>query len=142
MTCFNISQCTIPYHTIPNDMYPPFPNISEEGMKEEKPKWKFLQKYYHKGVFYMDSSSMKDPNDVRSKDYAAEPTLEDKIDKEKLPEVLRVKNFGKRGRTKYTHLLDQDTTIDKQSKKRIDVKADKKIESLYENKRSGVKKIL
>ncbi len=141
MTCFNISQYTIPYHT-KRYVTPPFPNISEEGMKEEKPKWKFLQKYYHKGVFYMDSSSMKDPNDVRSKDYAAEPTLEDKIDKEKLPEVLRVKNFGKRGRTKYTHLLDQDTTIDKQSKKRIDVKADKKIESLYENKRSGVKKIL
>ena len=115
--------------------------LAEDGEREEKPKWKFLQKYYHKGVFYMDSSSMKDPNDVRSKDYAAEPTLEDRIDKEKLPEVLQVKNFGKRGRTKYTHLLDQDTTIDKQSKKRIDVKADKQIEALYSNRRSGVKKI-
>ena len=114
----------------------------EGGSKEEKPKWKFLQKYYHKGVFYMDSSSMKDPqNDVRAKDYAAEPTLEDRVDKEKLPEVLQVKNFGKRGRTKYTHLLDQDTTVDKQSKKRIDVRADRHIEALYSNRRSGVKKI-
>ena len=69
----------------------------------------------------MDSSSMKDPkNNVRSKDYAAEPTLENRIDKEKLPEVLQVKNFGKRGRTNYTHLLDQDTTIDKQSKIEVD----------------------
>lgn len=84
---------------------------------------------------------MKDPNDVRTKDYAAEPTLEDKIDKEKLPQVLQVKNFGKRGRTKYTHLLDQDTTIDKKSKKRIDVRADKDVEALYTERKSGLKKI-
>lgn len=77
--------------------------------KKEKAKWGYLQKYYHKGVFYMDDSTVKD-DDVRKKDYSA-PTLEDRFNKEKLPAVLQVKNFGKRGRTKYTHLLDQDTTV-------------------------------
>ncbi|CAM9860646.1 unnamed protein product [Ectocarpus fasciculatus] len=76
--------------------------------KKEKAKWGYLQKYYHKGVFYMDDSAVKE-GDVRKKDYY-EPTLEDKFNKEALPAVMQVKNFGKRGRTKYTHLLDQDTT--------------------------------
>jgi microfibrillar-associated protein 1 len=108
---------------------------------DDKPKRAFMQKYYHKGVFYMDSASMRGEDDVRHKDYAAEPTLEDKIDKEKLPEVLRVKNFGKRGRTKYTHLVDQDTTVDMKAMKRTDIRADTRLMDKYLNKRSGVGKL-
>jgi microfibrillar-associated protein 1 len=76
---------------------------------KEKGEYKFMQKYYHKGVFYMDETSLNNPADVRLKDYNA-PTLEDHYNKAALPSVLQVKNFGKKGRTKYTHLNDQDTT--------------------------------
>ena len=43
------------------------------------------------------------------RDFAV-PTLEDHFDKTVLPKVMQVKDFGRAGRTKYTHLVDQDTT--------------------------------
>ncbi|KAG7387205.1 Microfibrillar-associated protein 1 [Phytophthora pseudosyringae] len=76
---------------------------------KEKRKLKFMQKYYHKGAFYVDDDSIRSKDDVRKRD-AAEATLEDKFNKEMLPEVMQVKNFGRAGRTKYTHLADQDTS--------------------------------
>jgi len=41
-----------------------------------------------------------------------EPTGEDRIIKDRalLPTVMQVKKFGLKGRTKYTHLNDQDTS--------------------------------
>lgn len=112
--------------------------IAREGVnhtqeQRDKAQWKFMQKYYHKGVFYMDSSSVKDSNDVRKKDYS-QPTLEDKVDKEKLPQILQVKNFGKRGRTKYTHLLDQDTTV--QGTKRVAYRIDPRVSNYINSKKS------
>jgi len=63
-----------------------------------------LQKYYHKGAFYQDIES-----DKRDK-VAIAAVGEDQFKKENLPKVMQVKNFGRSGRTKYTHLVDQDTT--------------------------------
>ena len=57
----------------------------------------------------MDEDTLKDKADVRTKTFD-EPTLEDKFNFEALPQVLQVKKFGMKGRTKYTHLADQDTT--------------------------------
>ena len=82
-------------------------NAIDGKIGTEKAKAKFLQKYYHKGAFYVDDGAV---GEVLKRTDALAPTLEDHGDKTALPTVLQVKNFGKRGRTKYTHLVDQDTT--------------------------------
>ncbi|TDL28934.1 hypothetical protein BD410DRAFT_781492 [Rickenella mellea] len=73
--------------------------------RDAKPKGqqKFLQKYWHKGAFHQDAEILK------KHDFTA-PT-ESTIDVTLLPKVMQVKNFGKRSQTKYTHLVDQDTTV-------------------------------
>jgi microfibrillar-associated protein 1 len=106
----------------------------KKNAPKEKTKLKFMQKYYHKGVFYMDDDSVRDKDDVRRRE-ATGATLEDKFNKELMPQVMQVKNFGKSGRyvwmakcpkygtgrstfdmisvlsrTKYTHLAAEDTS--------------------------------
>ncbi|KAI0089747.1 splicing factor, Prp19-binding domain-containing protein [Irpex rosettiformis] len=76
-----------------------------EKSRAEKPKGqqKFLQKYWHKGAFHQDEEILK------RHDYTE--ATESTMDVSLLPKVMQVRNFGKRSRTKYTHLLDQDTTV-------------------------------
>jgi len=73
---------------------------------KEKKKIRFLQKYYHKGVFFQDE--IKELS--KTHDWTA-PTGEDAfMDKTNVPKAMQVKNFGFSSRSKYTHLVDQDTS--------------------------------
>ena len=111
----------------------------------------FMQRYYHKGVFYMDEKSMDDgaaakmrrdfaepvaKDDVRRRSYN-EATGEDRVNKSALPEVMQVRKFGLKGRTKYTHLRDQDTS---QQEKSLwsDAQRDQRMRSKYESRMGGV----
>ena len=69
-----------------------------EGDKEAgKGKMKFMQKYYHKGAFFMDQDE-----EIYDRD-TTEATGDDHFDKASLPKVMQVKTgmFGKIGQTKY-----------------------------------------
>lgn len=80
---------------------------------QSKKKWKFLQEYWHKGAFFQTEEEMAGEDvlgDVMRREYDA-PTGEDKFDKQMLPKIMQVRNFGRRGRTKWSHLLAEDTTF-------------------------------
>ncbi|CAO3613889.1 unnamed protein product [Mucor fragilis] len=76
---------------------------AEASKNKDRGERTFMQKYYHKGAFYQDDS------EVLQRDYSA-PTVDEVRNKDVLPKVMQVKNFGLAGRTKYTHLVDQDTS--------------------------------
>mmetsp|Transcript_25826 Transcript_25826/g.46793 ORF Transcript_25826/g.46793 Transcript_25826/m.46793 type:complete len:187 (+) Transcript_25826:470-1030(+) len=75
----------------------------------------YLQRFHHRGAFYMDEDTLQDAgkDDVRHRatEYSRAATGEDKIDKSALPEVMQVKRFGLAGySTKYKGLAKEDTT--------------------------------
>ena len=61
---------------------------------KEKKKWKFMQKYWHKGAYYQtgadDQFQEKNTDDIFGRDFSA-PTGEDKFDKTILPKVMQVR---------------------------------------------------
>lgn len=75
-------------------------NPKEVTNKAVKGKYKFLQKYYHRGAFFVQTEEEK----LYQRDFS-KPTLEDHFDKTKLPPVLRV------GRHSLIHFLRIDVPV-------------------------------
>jgi microfibrillar-associated protein 1 len=48
-------------------------------------------------------------DELKNRDFSQ--GVEGQVDVSLLPKVMQVKDFGKRSRTKYTHLKDQDTSL-------------------------------
>lgn len=72
------------------------PGAARKSGTDQKPtESNHLQKFFHRGAFYMDESEWGE-GDIREKagEYAKAATGEDKVNKAKLPEVMQVKNFG------------------------------------------------
>jgi len=89
--------------------------------EEKRGKMKFMQKYYHKGAFFQSDADDKTGTvgtfEILQRDFSA-PVGMDKFDKTALPSVLHVRSndFGKRARSKWTHLMAEDTTADPRGK--------------------------
>ncbi|KAK8790179.1 hypothetical protein WA588_000347 [Blastocystis sp. NMH] len=86
--------------------------LEEEGIrkkKQEHVQGTFLQKYYHKGIFYLDDESIQSPDDIRNRDFHA-PTERDMVNKLAMPKVMQVRDFGKKSQSKWTYLRNEDTT--------------------------------
>ncbi len=85
--------------------------LAEDGDrgKGEKAKLKFLQRYYHKGAFYQDELKQQYGDEDFSAPTGADADI---ADKSLLPAVMQVRSkWALRGRTKYTHLTNEDTTF-------------------------------
>lgn len=96
---------------------------SVKSKLESKKNWSFLQKYYHKGAFFQSEAEYKGEDaplvgNLKEKYDFSMPTGEDVFDKNLLPSVMKVRNFGKRSRSKWTHLAQEDTTSQKMNEDR------------------------
>eukprot|EP00397_Hematodinium_sp_SG-2012_P031731 GEMP01033721.1.p1 GENE.GEMP01033721.1~~GEMP01033721.1.p1 ORF type:complete len:580 (-),score=196.04 GEMP01033721.1:369-2078(-) len=80
--------------------------------KPKRSEYTFLQKYYHKGAFFMDAAA-DGSEQLYQRDFNA-PLAEEKVDKSALPKAMQMRrgNWGKKSQVKHTHLSAVDTTED------------------------------
>jgi len=83
---------------------------TDETAKLQQRPINYLQKFYHKGVFYQERDPEGKLHPVFQRDFNA--PVEGDYDKSVLPSVLQKRRgeFGRKGQSKWTHLTAEDTT--------------------------------
>jgi len=88
-----------------------------EGTKE-KTKMRFMQKYYHKGAFFQEAgddafTTTEKAEIFTSRDFNEATASEKGVDRQNVPEAMKLRHgqFGRAGRSKWTHLANEDTTF-------------------------------
>ena len=90
-------------------------DAKEQG--KEKTKMRFMQKYYHKGAFFQeagdDEFATTKKSEIFNRDFNEATNAEKGVDRSTVPEAMRLRHgqFGKAGRSKWTHLSNEDTTF-------------------------------
>ena len=90
-------------------------DAKEQG--KEKSKMRFMQKYYHKGAFFQeagdDEFATTKKSEIFNRDFNEATNAEKGVDRSTVPEAMRLRHgqFGKAGRSKWTHLSNEDTTF-------------------------------
>lgn len=95
-----------------------------------------MQKYFHRGAYFQDKAvDGSEPLYLRN---FHEPLAADKVDKEALPKVMRLRRgqWGIKGQVKHTHLTDVDTT----NKDSLISQADPKLFQKLQGKMAGLKR--
>ncbi|KAK3691559.1 hypothetical protein LTR37_018568 [Vermiconidia calcicola] len=81
--------------------------------REGKGKMGYMQKYFHKGAFDFNGEGQdEEVKRALNRDLAGARFVDDTGDKQVLPEYMRMRDMtrlGKKGRTKYKDLKDEDT---------------------------------
>ncbi|KAH0794817.1 microfibrillar-associated protein 1 [Histomonas meleagridis] len=78
--------------------------------KKKRGHMKLMQKYYHVGAFTKNTTSER-AQELLQRDFTT-AVGDDLMDKTALPKEMYVRgdDYGKKGRTKWTHLTNEDTT--------------------------------
>jgi microfibrillar-associated protein 1 len=85
---------------------------AQKESREDKGQMSYMQKYHHKGAFYNDAGEEdEEVKAVLNRDFAG-ARFEDDADKSALPEYMQIRDstrVGRKGRTKYKDLKNEDT---------------------------------